>query len=102
MARNEHPARFVIDFMGELHTKFDLAKADADIADALTRIERQRKLIYRMARDGHDTATARDLLQTLVETLRRMEDHRGILVAELGRSNDVAPAFLAGPCRDSP
>ena len=62
---------------------FDLAKADTDITDALKRIERQRRLIHQMARDGRDTSTARDLLQTLSETLSRMEDHRRILLAGL-------------------
>jgi len=61
-----------------------LQKADEDIADAHTRIERQRRLIARLRQEGHPTAEANTLLDTLLGSLQAMEDHRGIILRKLG------------------
>jgi hypothetical protein len=62
-----------------------LRKADADIAEARQRIERQHVLVARMAGNGHDTAMAKELLQTMRETLVAMEEHRDQIIKELSR-----------------
>ena len=62
-----------------------LRKAKADIAEARARIERQQALVARLERDGHDTATAKSLLQTMHETLAVMEEHQRLIVAARAR-----------------
>jgi hypothetical protein len=62
-----------------------LRKADADIAGARERIERQRTLIARMEENGHNVTTAKALLQTMRETLAVMEEHRQTILDELSR-----------------
>jgi hypothetical protein len=61
-----------------------LHKAEVDIAKARERIECQIELIDRLREHGHDLATANALLQTMCETLAAMEQHREIIVKELG------------------
>jgi hypothetical protein len=70
--------------MNEALARIHLQKADADIAAAHQRIDRQQKLIDQMVRDGHDSSAAQVMLQTLSETLTAMEQHRRIILAELG------------------
>jgi hypothetical protein len=62
-----------------------LRKAEADIAEAHARIERQRTLLARLEMQGHDTATAKSVLQTMHETLALMEQHRRLILQELSR-----------------
>jgi hypothetical protein len=62
-----------------------LRKADTDIAEARQRIERQHALVAHMAGNGHDTAMAKELLQTMRETLVAMEEHRDQIIKELSR-----------------
>ena len=62
-----------------------LRKAEAGIAEANGRIDRQRALLARLESDGHDTGMAKDLLQTMCETLAAMEQHRQLILEELGR-----------------
>jgi hypothetical protein len=62
-----------------------LRKAEAGIAQAIDRIERQRQLIERMAADGHDVTTATSMLQTMQETLDVMKQHRQAILKELAR-----------------
>jgi hypothetical protein len=62
-----------------------LRRADADIAAARSRIERQLELVGRLQEHGHDAETARSVLQTMRETLQLMEDHRELILKELGR-----------------
>ena len=63
-----------------------LRKAEADIAQALDRIERQRQLIERMAAHGHDVTIATSLLETMYETLEVMKAHREQILQELART----------------
>lgn len=62
-----------------------LRKAEADIAEANDRIARQRALLAHLESDGHDTVMAKDLLQTMCQTLAAMEQHRQLILRELGR-----------------
>ncbi len=62
-----------------------LRKAEADIAQARERIERQRALVQRLVGDGHDATAAQELLQTMGEILIVMEHHRETILAELRR-----------------
>jgi len=63
----------------------ELDKAEADIVDGHARIERQRRLIAHLGRDGHNTEAAEELLQVLQQTLGAMEEHRRIIMTQLGR-----------------
>jgi hypothetical protein len=69
--------------------KHRLHRADEFIVLAKERIERQGELIAELARDGHDTANAVRLLDTLRKTVDVMTGYR-VLVAEhvsrLGRT----------------
>jgi hypothetical protein len=60
-----------------------LEKAQTDIAKGRKRIERQIQLVERLGRDGHDQSTATALLETMLQTLAVMEEHRLIIVKEL-------------------
>ena len=53
-----------------------LRKADATIAAALERVERQSSLVAQLTESGHETAIAASLLQTMRDTLQAMEQHR--------------------------
>jgi hypothetical protein len=61
-----------------------LRKADATIAAALERIERQSSLVAQLAQSGHETAIAASLLQTMRDTLEAMEQHRLMIRKEIG------------------
>jgi hypothetical protein len=60
-----------------------LRKADANIAAARKRIERQGVLVARLQDRDHDATTAKELLQTMRETLAAMEQHRQQILREL-------------------
>jgi hypothetical protein len=60
-----------------------LSKAEADIAGARERIQRQEALIAHLREHGHDISTAQSLLQTMRDTLILMEEHRALILDEL-------------------
>lgn len=62
-----------------------LAKAEVDVAKARKRVDDQRAIIVRLGVNGHDTAAAKSVLQTMLETLAAMEDHRDIIKRGLER-----------------
>ena len=62
-----------------------LHKADAGIAAARDRIERQTALIARLENHGGDADTARSMLATMRHSLGLMEEHRRLIMKELAR-----------------
>jgi hypothetical protein len=60
-----------------------LRKADATIAAALERVERQASLLAHLTESGHETATAASVLQTMHDTLAAMQQHRRIIRKEI-------------------
>jgi NAD(P)-dependent dehydrogenase (short-subunit alcohol dehydrogenase family) len=70
-----------------------LRKADEDIAAAWRRIDEQRDRIAKMATDGHKTETGEALLQTMMDSVHAMEDHRRTILREsAARSRCCTPA----------
>jgi Fe2+ or Zn2+ uptake regulation protein len=69
----------------QMREQADLGRADEHIAQAEERINQQRMRIAELARDGHDTTTAEELLRVLDESLATMKAHRAQIVAELER-----------------
>ena len=65
------------------HLDSDLARADKQIAEALQRIARQRKLIERLRDHHHDTTSAEHLLKVMAHTLKEFEAHRSLIEDEL-------------------
>jgi hypothetical protein len=59
-----------------------LAEADHHIASAETLIDRQTYLLAELERDGHNTETARALLEAMQQSLKQMHAHRVIIEAE--------------------
>jgi hypothetical protein len=59
-----------------------LAEADNHIAAAESLIARQISLLEDLERDGHETETARTLLEAMQHSLREMHAHRQIIEAE--------------------
>ena len=62
-----------------------LTLAEAHVEQGIRHIERQREIIAELARDGHDTASARDLLRQFEETLKLHIGDRDRIVAELAQ-----------------
>jgi len=62
-----------------------LARAEAEIADAHARIDHQRTIIAHLEALGQSTVTAKSVLQTMLESLEAMEDHRALIKRELER-----------------
>jgi hypothetical protein len=62
----------------------NLPLAEHVVALGLEHIARQRGIIDTLKNGGHDTASAEDLLHTLLETQVLHEEHRDRLRAELG------------------
>ena len=60
-----------------------LAHIDATIRDALARIERQRNFVEDFASRGYDMKAPLSLLSCLLVNLRRLEQQRFELVAEV-------------------
>ena len=60
-----------------------LKKADAHIADARKRIQRQRQLIRQLGRLHSPTDTAEVILQTMLDALRALEGHRSVILDRL-------------------
>ena len=68
-----------------------LRKADATIAAALERVERQTSLVAQLTESGLETATAASVLATMHDTLAAMQQHRRIIGKELENSLPSAP-----------
>ncbi len=62
-----------------------LKLADKHIYEARERIAGQEALIQELAAQGHDTRMAESLLETFVEALSAMRDHRRLIIDELDR-----------------
>jgi Fe2+ or Zn2+ uptake regulation protein len=69
----------------QVQEQADLDRADAHIAQAEERVAQQRMRIVELARDGHNTKTAEELLRVLKESLATMKAHREQIVEELKR-----------------
>ena len=63
-----------------------LQQAEAQAAGGARHIERQRRLIAELERDGHDVTAAKDLLAIYLQTQELHEQHRDWLRCELGLS----------------
>jgi len=64
--------------------KQDLDKAEQDIIACQGRVDQQKQMLETLRRDGHDTASAKELLQALEHSLAGMKQHRNIILEELG------------------
>jgi hypothetical protein len=62
-----------------------LQEAERHVAQGLEHIDKERRIIAELDRDGHDTSTARELLKTLEQSQRMHEEHRDHIKAELTR-----------------
>ena len=60
-----------------------LRRADATIAAALERVERQTSLVAQLRDSGHETVTAASVLKTMHDTLAVMQQHRQIIEKEI-------------------
>ena len=60
-----------------------LAQADQHIAGAKERIEKQRKLIERLAAEGHGVRDAEGFLSALTGVLSAFESHRLLILNRL-------------------
>ena len=65
-----------------------LRMADANIAAARDRIERQISIVTRLTEGGHEVTTAQAILQTMMNTLNAMEEHRRAIEKEIARITD--------------
>ncbi|MBB3021538.1 hypothetical protein FHR70_004639 [Microvirga lupini] len=63
----------------------DLILADRHLAAGEQRIAEQRALIRRMTEHGFNTATARDLLRLLEETMILWQEHRQLILDAIAR-----------------
>jgi hypothetical protein len=66
---------------GELR---ELSETAADLSGAIQRVRRQEALIDRLHTRGIDTRAAETLLNTLLETRALMQEHRRVILRELG------------------
>jgi hypothetical protein len=64
-----------------------LQEAERHVAEGREHIEKQRRIIAELERDGHDTSTARELLETLEQSHRIHEEYRDLIKAELTRKH---------------
>jgi hypothetical protein len=69
--------------------------ADAEIAlvTSMNRCARQRGFIARMRSEGHDTASAEQLLRTLLDSRALHRGHLHRLRAELGKVGRLVTSF---------
>ena len=72
-------AKIVPDEMAKAQEHQDLLKAEAHVAEADARIEKQRAIIEKLASDGHPTETARQILTTMLHSRDAFEAHRRII-----------------------
>lgn len=66
---------------GELR---ELSETAADLSGAVERVRRQQVLIERLHTHGIDTSAAETLLDTLLATRDLMQEHRRVILHELG------------------
>ncbi|MDR5826047.1 hypothetical protein [Caballeronia sp. LZ043] len=62
-----------------------LIRADVNIERAKSLIARQREIVDELDSDGHDTASARTLLEAMCTTLGAMLEHRGLIIDHIER-----------------
>src|SRR5262245_4747634 len=60
-----------------------LEQANRHIERAEERVERQRRLVAKLAADGHDSSAAAALLATMTQSLTHMYEHRRTIEAEI-------------------
>jgi hypothetical protein len=70
--------------MNEPKPESHLDRAERDVASAHRRVARQRELISTLRASGHDTGLAEALLRAFIQSSAAMEDHRRIILEELG------------------
>jgi hypothetical protein len=70
--------------MDDQQTQLHLDRAERDVASAHRLVARQRELISTLRANGHDTALAEALLRAFLQGSEAMEDHRRIILEELG------------------
>jgi hypothetical protein len=70
--------------MDEQKSESHLDRAERDVASAHRHVARQRELISALRAGGHDTSLAEALLQAFLQGSEAMEDHRRIILEELG------------------
>lgn len=68
-----------------------LVKADRDIAGGERRVTAQQLLIERLRREGHKTADAEKLLETLEQTLDAWRVHRAEILRQIARLEQAPP-----------
>jgi predicted NUDIX family phosphoesterase len=61
----------------------ELAQFDRHISEVKQSIEKKLDLIEKLKREGRDTAEAEELLDTLIQMLRAMLDHRLAILKRL-------------------
>jgi hypothetical protein len=76
--------------MDEQKPESHLDRAERDVANAHRLVARQRELISTMRASGHDTILAQALLEAFIRGSEAMEDHRRIILEELGLYDDAA------------
>lgn len=70
-----------------MHPSFEqlaLAQAERHVADGEKTVARQREIVARLERDGHDASTARELLSAFEESLVMHKADRERLRQEAG------------------
>ncbi len=67
-----------------LRVRQELSELETSIAEGAGRIARQEHLIAELERDGHDTVTAREILETFRQTLALHQETKKRLLLELG------------------
>jgi len=73
-----------------------LAKAEEHVAKGEEHVRRQRELVAELARDGHDTGTARAVLGTFEELLAAHVADRERITKELAASKKLSPVWGTG------
>jgi hypothetical protein len=66
-----------------------LAEAERHVIEGRETVERQRQLVARLVRDGHDAKQAKALLNTFLETQAAHEVHLVRIQQELGEEADL-------------
>jgi hypothetical protein len=69
--------------MAKLTLQEELAQADRHIAEGEARLARQADLVARLMADGHDTALAEMVLETMESTLASFRNHREPILREI-------------------
>src|SRR5262245_26667887 len=86
--------------MGEAQEQRHLAKAEADVANADDRIERQRAIVAKLKNDGHPTDTAEKILATMLRSRNAMEAHRRVILETLALYHVDGTRASSPPSKD--